>query len=60
MERERRTRKYLNAIQNYYLKIGEETKFVLDNVHAGGVKPNLWVLVRDWDTSTTCKSFLQS
>lgn len=41
MERERRTRKDLNAIQNYSLKIGEETKFVLDNVHVGGVKPNL-------------------
>lgn len=40
VERER-ARIDLNAIQKYSLKVGEETKFSLDNAHAGGVKPNL-------------------
>lgn len=37
----------LNAVQEYSLKIREETKFPLDNVPAGGVKPNLGVSVKD-------------
>lgn len=32
----------------------------MDDIHAGGVKPRLRVSVRSWDTSTACKSFMQS